>query len=138
MPKGKVPFKQGLWTKDEKGDYRLLGEKCSFCGEVFFPPTSNNFCSCCQKKDGIEKKLLAKEGEISTFTIIRQSPSGGYYKGEIPFAYGLIDLPEVRVKSLLCNDYDKMSIGEKVSLTIIKIYEDDENEYFTYAFQLVN
>jgi uncharacterized OB-fold protein len=53
-----------------------------------------------------------------------------------PFPIGMIDLPEgLRVLSMLTTD--KVDFGVDVEMTTRKLFEDDKNEYITWAFRPV-
>ncbi len=52
-----------------------------------------------------------------------------FFLGKAPYAYGLIDLPEVRVRALFTGcDFKDLRIGMEVELVIEKLGEDDKGK----------
>jgi len=69
--------------------------------------------------------------------VVRQAPAGGFYKGPVPFAYGVVKLPEgVYVETLFTGiEFDQLKTGLKMRLVIDKLFdEDDSTEIITYKF----
>ncbi len=133
--KAAIPVYDGLWEKVNDKTY-LVGSQCNVCGEIFFPRKKNGFCSHCQRKT-LEDTKLSREGKITTFTVVYQQPAGGYYKGQVPFAYGIVQMPEgVNVQTLItCCDFDKLRVGIQARLVIESLYkQDDGMEVITYKF----
>ena len=133
----KVPVKEGLWSVLPDGDVKLVGSKCKACGEVFFPKKELNYCSYCQQED-LEDILLSKKGKITTYTVVYQKPAGGFYKGPIPYSYGMVELPDgVNVETLFtgCDDLEQIKSGLEANLVIEKLFdEEDGTEILTYKF----
>lgn len=138
MPeKEQVPIKEGLWRVSPGGEVRLIGSKCLSCGEVFFPRKESGICVHLQERD-LQDIELSTAGKIMTFTVIYQQPGGTYYKGPVPYAYGIVDLTEgVRVETLLTGcDVEEFEVGMDVSLTLEKLGEDEEGrDVITFKFQ---
>jgi uncharacterized OB-fold protein len=86
----------------------------------------------------VETKLSSK-GKIYNYTIVEQKPPA-YYKGEVPYALGFVELPEgVRLRSLFtgCNLND-LNVGMEVEMVIERLFENDEgDEIITYKFRPV-
>ena len=129
---------EGLYTVPSSAQEKpeLIGSKCSFCGEIYFPKKEINFCPHCQKGP-LGETRLSQKGIISSFTIVTQKPAGGFYRGPVPYAYGFVDLPEgVRVKTQFKYDFNKLQIGLAVELCIVKLYRDDDgSDVYTYMFK---
>jgi uncharacterized OB-fold protein len=79
-------------------------------------------------------------GTLRSYTKAMQAPAGGYYRGPVPFLYGLVDLDEgVRVESHLLGDLEKMRVGARMKLRIKSIYKDEEiGKVQIYTFELYN
>ncbi|OHE24617.1 MAG: hypothetical protein A3J94_09030 [Syntrophus sp. RIFOXYC2_FULL_54_9] len=63
-----------------------------------------------------------------------------YYRGDVPYAIGYVELPEgVRVETLFStSDFEQLRIGLDVELVIERLHEDEEgNEVLTYKFRPV-
>ena len=128
------PVKVGLWEGLEAEVY-LVGSRCGACGEIFFPRKESGFCPHCQHKSLADVRLSG-EGTISTFTVVCQQPGGGFYKGPVPYAYGVVQLPEgVNVQTLFtgCKP-EKIKVGLKARLVIEELFKEDGSSIDTYKF----
>ena len=53
-----------------------------------------------------------------------------------PFPLGMLDVPEgLRILGMLTTD--EVEIGMEMEMTTRKLYEDEENEYLTWAWKPV-
>jgi len=135
--KQKIPVREGLWTTPAAGDEkpRLVGSRCNECGEIFFPQKDLGICSHCQSTN-LDPITLSSKGKIYSYSVVMQRPPE-YYKGEVPYALGFVELPEgVRIETLFtgCNLED-LKIGMEVELVIEKLHEDEAgNEILAYKF----
>lgn len=136
MEKKKIPVREGLWTSEENP--QLIGSQCNNCGEIFFPKRNGVLCSNCQSSSFREIKL-SRKGKIYSYTVVMQRPPI-YYKGEVPYAIGFVELPDgVRIETLFtgCN-FDDLKVGKEVELVIDKLYEEEDGtEIFCYKFKPV-
>jgi uncharacterized OB-fold protein len=138
--KKKVPIKENLWTfaASAAEGQQLIGSKCRVCGEILFPRREKGVCVHCYQKNTLEDIKLSQRGKIVTFSVVMQQPGGGFYKGPVPYAYGLVDLPEgVRIETLFTtNDFNELKVDRDAELVIEKICEGDEgNEVLTFKFR---
>ena len=133
--KKRIPFKEEMWTTKPDGEARLLGSKCPSCGELFFPKKDSGICVHCQHA-GLEVVELGPFGTIVSYTAVMQPPAGGYYHGQVPYNFGLIDLDDgVRVETHLGGDFEKLKVGMRVKLAIETLYTDEEGtEVQAYRF----
>jgi len=134
-----IPIMEGFWmtpaSEDEKP--QLIGSKCKSCGELFFPRKAKGWCVCCQQAT-LEDVNLSRKGKFVSFSKVMQQPGGGFYKGPVPYAYGLVDLPEgIRIEALIpVEDVEGLEIGVEAELVIEKLCDDDEgNEIITFKFR---
>ncbi|MBI4284645.1 MAG: Zn-ribbon domain-containing OB-fold protein [Chloroflexi bacterium] len=139
--KKQFPVLPGAWTTPSAPGEKphLIGSRCPACGEVFFPRKPKGRCTHCQH-DGLEEIKLSRQGKIFTFTVVTQPPGGGYYHGPVPYAFGLVRLPEgVYVESpLVADDLDALKVGMDVELVIGKVWGDSEgNELIGFKFRTV-
>ncbi len=134
--KKSVPIEEGLFTIPSYGgqEGQLIGSKCRLCGEVFFP--KRPICSNCTEEN-MEEIFLSRRGKLYSYSVVHQRTPE--YRGEnLPYAVGLIDLPEqVRVMSLLTDcDFGALKIGMDMGLVIEKLYVNDEsNEVLAFKFR---
>jgi len=136
-----IPLRDDFWTNPQGDDEsaKLIGSKCSFCGEIFFPKKEKNWCVHCNKAT-LEETTLSNKGKIATYSVVMQQPPGGFYKGPVPYAYGCVDLEDgIRIETLLSiDDYDQLHVGQDVELVIEKFYvNEDNNEVVTFKFKPV-
>jgi hypothetical protein len=134
--KKQVPVRAGLWTTPSSPNEkpRLIGSKCPACGEVYFPKREKPICIHCQHR-GLEDIELSRRGTIHSFSVIMQQPTQ-FFVGKVPYAYGVIDLPEVRVRAHFTGcDFKDLRIGMPVELVIEKLGEDEQgNEVMAHKF----
>lgn len=132
-----IPLKKDLWTSATPDRQpRLKGSRCGNCGEVYFPIKPNGWCVHCQRRS-LEEVLLSPRGRISAVTVVAQQPAGGFYHGAVPYAYGLVDMPEgVRVISQITSDnLTSIKVGSEAELVIRPLFEDQEGrEVTTFMF----
>ena len=103
----------------------LIGSECGSCGEIYFPKKTADYCTHCHY-NSLREVRLSRTGVVAAFTVSEQAPSGGFYKGKVPYAYGFVDLPEgVRILTQFATDFETLQIGKTVELTIEKIAEDN-------------
>jgi len=139
--KRKIPVIEGAWTTPAVPGEKpqLIGSECKACGEVFFPRRTRNFCIHCQK-EALQDIKLSRKGKLDTFTVVMQQPGGGYYFGPVPYAIGIVELPDgVYVESLLkADNYEDLTRGMEMELVIEEIWVDPAgNELIGYKFQPV-
>jgi len=126
------------WTSS-KDKPQLIGSECPHCGEIFFPRKTKKLCIHCQK-EGLRDIKLSRCGKIDALTIITQQPGGGYYFGPVPYAMGVVELPEgVYIDTpLKAERLEDLSIGQEVELVIEPIWDDGKGTELTgFKFQPV-
>jgi uncharacterized OB-fold protein len=140
VEKDRIPIAGGLWGGSLcSSSLRLLGSRCNSCKELFFPKKLNGVCTHCQSND-LEDVELSDHGRISTCTIIYQPPAGGAYKGPVPYAYGVVELPEgIKVLTLLTSsDLESLVVGLEVALVVEPLFENDAGQdVITFKFRPV-
>lgn len=99
----------------------LLGSRCANCGAFRFP--ANEVCAICQHAEG-EVIELSRAGVVYTYTVVHAAPPG--YQGEVPYALGVVELPEgLRVgATLLADDLETIAIGAPAELELFEIAGD--------------
>lgn len=134
----RIRLKEEFWTSDNTEEApRLIGSECDACGEIYFPKKEKNWCVHCQSK-ALKEIFLSREGKIVSYSVVMQQPGGGFYKGEVPYAYGQVDLPEgVRVITRFSTDnFEDLKVGQPAELKIEKLcLDEDGNEIITFMFK---
>ncbi len=135
--KKQVPVRPGLWTTPSSPDEKpqLIGSECSACGEVYFPKKEKGICIRCGHR-GLKDVKLDTRGKIHSFSVIMQQPTQ-FFLGKAPYAYGYINLPNVRVRAMFTGcDFKELKIGMPVELVIEKLGEDPQgNEVLAHKFR---
>lgn len=135
--KKKVPLIEGLftWPADQP---RLLASRCKKCGVFAFPisPCCTN-PDCVKDKENVEVVELSHRARLHTWTQQIYPPAPPFKMEPFhPFAIGMLDLPEgLRILGMLTTD--KVKIGMEMEMTTRKLFEDNENEYLTWAWKPV-
>jgi hypothetical protein len=134
--KRRVPLKEGLFAlSSEGGKPQLLAGRCARCGAATFPRTTS--CQNCQSKD-IATLSVQGPFRLYSFSSVSQRPPGFYYKGEVPYLLGYVELPiGIRIRSLLTGcALEDLKIGMEMELVVEKLHDDEEgNEVATYKFR---
>ena len=137
MSKNMVPLAEGLftWPSDQP---RLIGSRCKKCGTPAFP--ASPYCTnpdCEKKTENVEQIELSNKATLYTFAV-QAYPMPEPFKMEPfePFPLGMLDFPEgLRILGMLTTD--QVEIGMEMEMTVKKLYEDEENEYITWAWKPV-
>ncbi len=132
-----IAIEEGLWTTPSSPGEKpcLIGSQCLSCGELYFPRKKKGFCVHCQQRS-LKDVPLSRKGKIVSFSVVMQPPAGGFYQGPVPYAYGVVGLPEgVEVLGLFSGNLSELHVGIDVELVIEKLFDDKEgNEITTYKF----
>jgi uncharacterized OB-fold protein len=114
---------------------RLLGGKCTSCGEIFYPKQLG--CPRCTKLD-IEEVPLSRRGKLHTYTIVHQRPLD--YKGEVPYIIGKVELTDGAFVLAQLADcaIESLKVDTEMELVIEKAGKDeDNNDILNYKFRPV-
>lgn len=133
-----VPVADGIFTIDN-GSPRLLGSRCTHCGNHMFPRQSG--CPKCMANSQ-EDVELATKGTLWTWTVQAFPPKAPPYLGPVgadfkPYGVGYIELEnQLRVEARLTeSDPNKLVIGMEMELVLEPLGTDEDgNEIVTYAF----
>jgi uncharacterized OB-fold protein len=127
-----VPVHPGLFTADGDGGPSLVAGRCRACSRLQFPRAA--VCQYCGG-DEIEEELLSNPGSLWAWTAVTAAPPG--YRGEVPFGFGVVELPEgLRVLTRLTEpDPTRLRFGDEVRLAIVPLHVDDEGRtVVTWAY----
>jgi uncharacterized OB-fold protein len=124
--------KDGLFHPGTDGSARLLGGYCTSCGRRHFPRAAT--CPYCSTA-GCTEEPLGSAASLWLYTTVINRPPG--YRGEVPFGFGVVTLPEgLHVVTLLTEtDPGRLRPGQEGRLVVWPLHRDDEGrEVVTYAF----
>ncbi len=136
--KKRIPVREGLWVEPEAAGEtpQLIGSRCLSCGELFFPRKDIPLCGYCQSRE-LEEVKLGRKGKVYSYTTVTQRPPV-YYKGEVPYMLGFVEMPEgIRIETLFTGcDPGSVHVGMDVEMVIETLHEDEDgNEVVTYKFR---
>lgn len=122
---------EGTFVEDAEGG-RLLGNKCTSCGHIYFPKT--RFCFNCFERS-MEEVVLSRRGKLYSYTIGRMAST----HFQPPYAVGLVDLPEgVRVFAPLKMTEDKpFKVGMDMEVVIEELWQENDKQVIGYKFKPV-
>jgi uncharacterized OB-fold protein len=125
-------IKEGLFELDAQGNALLLAGHCGGCDRCHFPAAE--ICPYCSA-EGCKPRALSRGGSLYLYTRVTNRPPG--YRGEVPFGFGVVELPEgIRVITRLTeSDPERLRFGQAVDLVVAPLHVDEEGcEVVTYAF----
>lgn len=114
--------------------YRFEASKCKKCGEIHYPP--RRVCRACHSRD-FEKFILADEGKIISFTVIRTPPA--QFKDLAPFPVAIIENDDGVRMTLQIADSDgsDLEIGKRVKFEFRRLQEEGGSGVITYGHKAV-
>lgn len=131
-----VPVADGLftWPSDEP---RLIGGRCSPCGQVAFPRAAS--CPRCGSQE-VSTHELPRTGTVWTFTTQDFTPKEPYIGDAERFVVGYVALGhDCMVEARLLADHeDDVRIDAPVELRIVPLTTTGDAEILTFAFALVD
>ena len=121
-----------LFRLGDDGEIRLLGGFSPSSGKHHFP-----LLPACPYTgaDDVQPVELSAHGTLWGWTAVTTAPPG--YSGEIPFGFGVVELPEgLRVLTRITeSDPSKLEFGMEMQLVVAPLHTDDDGtQVVTYAF----
>ena len=121
-------------------DYLVLGDEphlvakaCTSCGARFFD--RRNACAACGSDAGFDDVEVAREGELTAFTIVTFAAPGV----PVPFVAGVVDCDGTSVRGNIVNvepNPEHVRLGMKVRLATVPIGTDSAGtEAVGYGFE---
>ncbi len=107
----------GLFALGDDGRPRLVGSRCTRCGEKAFP--RREVCPRCKQRT-MEPTLLSPEGRLFSFTVCHSAPAGF----EAPYLQAYVELPEgLRVFGLISDAVEPRADALRVGMTMALVAE---------------
>ena len=136
-----MPAIEGWFTIDDEP--RLLGNRCTTCGTVFFPKASF-FCRnpACEG-DRFEEAELSRRGRIWSFTDAQYQPPPPYIPASDPFqpfALAAVELPEGMVvlgQVAAGHTAADLTVGAEVELVVETLYTDETGDRLIWRWRPV-
>ena len=142
MAKNRVPAVEGMFTMDDDTPH-LIGGKGRTRGSYFFPKDMAGGDPACVADDDREEVLLSRFGKVWSFTTSSYPPPLPYVVTTEPFEPLVIAAVHLEPENLVvCGQMmpgisiDDMEVGMDVELRIDTLFEDDENEYVVWKWDL--
>ena len=112
--------------------YRLIGSKCTDCGDEFFPPVYR--CRGCGS-DRIKDKEMPKTGKIMTYTVLHEPLPG--FEAQTPLHLAVVELENgARVLSQVVDSPEgSIKTGAKVRAIVRRALVDGESGQIIYGFK---
>ena len=110
----------------------LLAAACDACARLHFP--AGDACPYCSG-DACRERLVGATGTLFLHTAIASRPPG--YRGELPFGFGVVELPEgLRVVTRLTEtDPSRLRQGQAMRLVVTSLHTDDDGTpVVSYAY----
>ena len=114
------------------GETRLRAAACDGCSRLHFPP--GDACPYCGGA-ACRERLVGGTGTLFLHTAIASRPPG--YRGELPFGFGVVELPEgLRVVTRLTEaDPARLRQGQAMRLVVTPLHTDDDGTVVvSYAY----
>lgn len=120
------------YWREEVPRYRLLGKECMVCGARFFP--ARPVCTGCGSTEFKDYKL-AETGEVVTWTVIRNPPTG--FEKYSPYVVALLELDDgIRLLSQVVDvDPDEVHAGMRVEAVFRRVKEDGDAGIIQYGYK---
>ena len=129
----KVPIQKDLFVETKEG-WKLIGNKCKSCGQIFFP-RSQTMCLNCLNKE-LEDVYFGPRGKLYSYTV--SGVPAQHYRPPYSIGYVIPEGTNVRVFSQLLEVKDKpFEVDMDVELVIDKLWEEDGKEIIGYKFKPV-
>jgi len=136
----RVPAVEGWFSLDES-DPRLLGNKCTSCGTVFFPKASiacrNPSCAGTE----FEGVQLSNRGRVWSYTTNHYAPPAPYISSDPfePYSVAAVELADEKLVVLgqIDGDSADLRVGAEVELVLSTLFTDDEGDHVVWKWKVV-
>lgn len=123
--------------RESRQRYRIIGNRCTICGKVFFPPRL--FCTECHRESmgKMEEFALSGNGVVYSFTSVYSPPED--FAMQRPCIIAIVEMEEgVRILGQIVDaSPDEVEIGSEVSLVFRRIREEGSEGVIQYGYKFV-
>lgn len=127
------PIYPGLFTQpDDPRGAGLCAGRCDRCGDLHFPATPD--CPYCGFA-GCREEIVGRTGVLHLGTVVTAPPPG--YIGEVPYGFGLVDLPEgLRVVSVVAEtDPERLYSGMPLRIGLLILTTADGSSRASWQYE---
>lgn len=112
--------------------YRLEGERNRISGATRFPARPR---ALCEQEGEWEPYQLSGKGEVFSFTVVSQAPSG--FEEEAPYAIALVQLEEGPLVTAQLTDCDlqQLAIGMPVEMVTRRLRDLGDDGLIVYGYK---
>lgn len=113
--------------------YNLVGNKCTRCNKVYFPPRF--ICPDCRRMGKLEPYQLRGRGKVVSYSLINVAPNG--FKDQAPYLVAIIKLeegPKLTAQLTDCSP-DQVKIGTEVELVFRRLGQESEDGIIYYGYK---
>jgi uncharacterized OB-fold protein len=136
-PRVRVPVKPGYFTvpDDPAEPPRLLGSRCTECGEHFFPRRA--VCAKCLSERTVDA-ALGPRGTLYSYTFVHFPLFGSMRVEHVGYGVGQVDLAEgPRVQLPLAGKQEDYRIGMTLEAELEPLREEDGRDVVIVRFRPV-
>lgn len=127
-----IPIESWIIDLADPQQPRLIGGRCTACGEYYFP--MRHHCAKAECLAPCEEVRLSTRGVLYTWTYV-PNPRWGKAQVDKPYLVGQVDLPEgTRIQGILEGDPQKIEIGMQMRLATTPIEQKGEDTVVSYCF----
>jgi hypothetical protein len=131
-------FSSALWYRTKAARYRLVGTRCTKCGEKFFPPRTGLICPSCHER-AMEPYQCAQTGEVVTVALDDVGFPALGYGDTLPRVQAIVKLDDgihLMVDIMQVADPSEVQPGSRVKMVLRKHKREDTGAW-VYGFGFV-
>ena len=136
----RMPAVEGWFTMDE-AEPRLLGNRCTSCGSVFFPKAQMACRNPSCPGTEFEEVALSRRGRVWSYTTNHYAPPPPYVGPEPfePYTIAAVELADEKMVVLgqVEGDASALQVGSEVEVVLATLFEDDEHEHVVWKWRAV-
>jgi hypothetical protein len=124
-------FSSAVWYRTKMGRYRLMGTRCTKCGEKFFPPRTGLICPSCHDR-AMEPYECAHTGELISVALDDLGfPAHGYgdYMPRVMIMVKLDDGIHIMSELMDIADPSEAQVGARVKMVLRKHRREDNGAW---------
>jgi len=112
--------------------YRLVGQKCKGCGQVFFP--KRLVCPECGG-EAFDEELMPEKGKIVSYTTVHIGPK--FLENDTPYVLAIIEFNNgVRVTTQVVDtDPNEVKTGKEVKFVFRKLKDEGKTGIIVYGYK---